>query len=334
MRKILFILLISMLIMSLSVPFAFARGRSDKAAEEAVPDEEKMVFSYVTLGDAANLFIATTIVGWNDAMETFGAESQFSYGDWDYATMQSHIEAAIAAEVDGLFIFQWEDRGGVNPLIQQAIDKGIQVVVMNQRYPKFTPAQVPFIGVDYVEQGRVTGKYMAEQLQAAGRTSDLNVAVFTETIDATLGVERRDGFLQGLTEGGITFTSDYYESGGEPVQSLDIIKSYIIAHPELDVITGIGSISAPTAVMALIELGYEPGGEIFWIGFNITPDIADAIKAGWGATNVDDIWGYGYLAATVLWMRAKYGATVGDLPVYTEMVDQSNLEDYMWLIPE
>ncbi|GAJ19077.1 unnamed protein product, partial [marine sediment metagenome] len=113
--------------------------------------------------------------------------------------------------------------------------------------------------------------------------------------------------------------------------SLDRIKAYLIAHPETDVIMGCGSVPTPTGVMALQELGYEPG-EILWTGVDIMPETVVGIRAGYGAVNVDEIWSYGFLGTVALYMRVKYGATVGDLPIWTDMVGAHNIEDFVWLL--
>ena len=76
-----------------------------------------------------------------------------------------------------------------------------------------------------------------------------------------------------------------------------------------------------------IRIGLAPG-EVWFGGFDVLPETVVGIRAGYGATNVDAVFPYGFLGATALYLRVKYGLVIGDLPITTVMVDQTNIDEF------
>ncbi len=287
-----------------------------------------LIFSYLTVGDLGDPFGATILRGWNAAIEAFGATTTVGSTSGDYAKLIDLVDAAIAVGVDGIFVFSWYDPTGLTPSIQRAIEEGVQFVVMSTRDPVFSPAEVPFVGFDFVDQGYTVGRYLARQLEAEGLVSDVNIEFVGEVADSPVGTTRRQGILNALDDAGIGYAaSEIFEIGLDMTKMVDIIKARLLAYPETDVIVGLGSGATATAAIALQDLGYEPG-KVKWTGFDLLPETLEGIRAGYGAVNVDEAFNYGFLAATTLYLRAQYGFVVGDLPIATVMVDQANVEEF------
>jgi len=315
---------ISMAVMLILAVIVFVVGVGHA---ETNPGElgEGLTFVYANHGDPANPFIAKTVKGWNEAAAAFKVNATVNYAYGDISKQIDHVKAAIAMGVDGIFIFNI-DPEGMHPWIEKALEKGIDVVVMSGREPVYSPEQVPFIGFDLEEQGYVLGKYMAKQLE-----SGAHIAFFAEFI-APYSALRRRGFLKALDDAGITYTaSDTFETGEELAKCIDIIKTYLLAHPETDAIIGLGSVSTPSGAVVLQNLRYKPG-EIKWAGFDLLPETMEGIKAGYGASNLDEAFNYGFLACMALYLRAKYDFVIGDLPVGTVMVDKTNIKDYEYWV--
>lgn len=312
-------------------PVGEQEEEEEPVGEQEEEEEEKLQFAYVTAGDLANPFVATLTSGFIDAVEDLGIDSTIGLGEYDIARTISLVDVAIAADVDAILIFSWYEAEGLVPSVQRALAKGIHVAKISPPIPGFTPDEVSSVGIDLVAQGYTIGQYMAEQLRAKGLVTDVKVCVFGENLASPVIFDRKTGFVNALTDEGIGYTYDFIEVSNDFTISLDRIKAYLIANPETDVIMGCGSVPTPTGVMALQELGYEPG-EILWTGVDIMPETVEGIRAGYGAVNVDEIWSYGFLGTVALYMRVKYGATVGDLPIWTDMVDADNIEDFVWLL--
>lgn len=293
-----------------------------------VVEEEGLVFAYVLYGDLAHPFLAEVTRGFSEACDLYGVDTTIGIAEYDAAKVISLVDAAIAADVDGLFTFSWQDPVGLTPSFQQALDKGIQVVHMSVDNPAFTPAEVPFVGFDPKVQGHALGTYWAERLTAEGRVTDVHAATFLDNIASPLELARRQGFLDGLADGGIEYiTSDPIPTDPDLTVALDIVKAHLLAYPETDIIFGSGGTPTAACAIALEALGLAPG-EVWFAGFDLLPEVVVGIRAGYGATNVDEVLPYGFLGATALYLRVKYGLVIGDLPITTIMVDQTNIEEF------
>ncbi|MBA7469021.1 hypothetical protein ES705_33427 [subsurface metagenome] len=287
---------------------------------------EGLQFSYIDHGDPADPFHAKIVRGWKEAAAALGVNSTELFAYAEHAKTIDYVNIAIAEKVDGIFVFS-VDPEGLHPSVQLAVEKGIDIVLMSSRDPVFGPEDVPFVGFDLEEQGYTLGKYIAKQLKSAKLVSDVNVAFFAEFL-ATYSVIRRQGVLRALKDAEITYiASDIFEVGVDLGVVVDKIKAYLLAHPDTAVLIGLGSLTTPAGSMALQDLGYEPG-KVKWAGFDLMPETVASIKAGYGASNVDEVFNYGFYACMALYLRAKYDFIVGDLPIATVMVDKTNIEEY------
>ena len=287
---------------------------------------EGLQFSYIDHGDPADPFHAKIVRGWKEAAAALGVNSTELFAYAEHAKTIDYVNIAIAEKVDGIFVFS-VDPEGLHPSVQLAVEKGIDIVLMSSRDPVFGPEDVPFVGFDLEEQGYTLGKYIAKQLKSAKLVSDVNVAFFAEFL-ATYSVIRRQGVLRALKDAEITYiASDIFEVGVDLGVVVDKIKAYLLAHPDTAVLIGLGSLTTPAGSMALQDLGYEPG-KVKWAGFDLMPETVTSIKAGYGASNVDEVFNYGFYACMALYLRAKYDFIVGDLPIATVMVDKTNIEEY------
>lgn len=291
---------------------------------------EGLKFTYIDHGDPADPFHAKIVSGWKEAAAALGVEATELFAYADLAKTIDYVNAAIAAEVDGILVFS-VDPEGLHPSVQLAVEKGIAIVLTSSRDPVFGPEEVPFVGFDIEEQGYTLGKYIAKQLEAAGLVSDVNIAFFAEFL-APYSVLRRQGSLRALEDAGITYiASDIFAVGVDLGVVIDKTKAYLIAHSDTAVLIGLGSLTTPAGGMVLQELGYKPG-EVKWAGYDLMPETVECIKAGYGAANVDEVFNYGFSGCMTLYLRAKYDFIIGDITIATVMVDQTNIEDYVYWV--
>ena len=298
----------------------------EEEEEAEVVAEEKLQFAFVCAGPLTNIFIAEVIKGWDAACEPFGVESTEYLAEYDLAQTKNFFDSAIASNPDGIFLFQWYDPESFTPAIQGALDRGINIVTMTVRYP-FTEKEVPYIGFDYKEQGYEVGIYIAKKLKEEGKITNVQIGVFHDLIASPLCIERAEGFYNALTDAGIDYEAFETETGEELSKATDVIRASIIAHPEWEVLYSTGDIPTMAAFKTLMDLGVEPGS-VLCTGFNLEEEMIRGIRAGHGVVNSDEIFSYGFLPAVVLYMRIEYDAIVGDLPVNTVMIDQTNIDEY------
>jgi len=168
-----------------------------------VVEEERLVFAYILFGDLAHPFLAETAEGFIEACNLFGVDTMVSVAEYDEARMISLVDAAIAADVDGIFTFSWQDPQSLTPSFQRALDKGINVVHMSSKNPDFSPVEVPHVGFEVYDQGRTLGTDWVWRLTAEGLVTDVHIGTFLTKIDSPLELDRRQGFLDALADGGI-----------------------------------------------------------------------------------------------------------------------------------
>jgi len=294
-----------------------------------VVEEERLVFAYILFGDLAHPFLAETAEGFTEACDLFGVDTMVSVADYDEARMISLVDAAVAADVDGIFTFSWQDPHSLTPSFQRALDKGINVVHMSSKNPDFSPAEVPHVGFEVYDQGRTLGTDWAERLTAEGLVTDVHIGTFLTKIDSPLELDRRQGFLDALADGGIEYiSSDPTSSDPSQAVAMDQIKAYLLAHPETDLIFGSGGTPTAACFQAVEALGLAPG-EVWVAGFDLLPEAVVGVRAGYGACNQDEVLPYGFLGATALYLRIKHPPLViGNLPIATVMIDQTNVDEY------
>ena len=286
---------------------------------------EGLNFVYVNPGDPANPFHAKTVKGWNEAVSALKVKATINFAYGDLSKALDYTDAAIGLGVDGIFIFSL-DPEGMHPYVKKAVEKGIAVVLMSSRDPVYGPDKVPFVGYGLEEQGYTLGTYLAKQLEDGA-----HIGFFAEFI-APYSALRRKGILQGLDDAGLSYTApDNFECGEDLARAVDIIKTYLIAHPETDAIVGLGSVSTPSGTVALQDLGYEPG-KVKWVGFDLLPETMEGIKLGYGASNADEVFNFGFNGCIALYLKAKYDFVVGDMPVATVMVDKDTIEGFEYWV--
>ena len=299
-----------------------------------VVEEERLVFAYILFGDLAHPFLAETVEGFQAACDLFGVDMTLSIADYDEAKMISLVDAAVAADVDAIFTFSWQDPVSLTPSFQRALDKGINVVHMSSKNPDFTPAEVPHIGFDVYDQGYTLGTDWVWRLTDEGLVTDVHIATFLTKTDSPLELDRRQGFLDALADGGIEYTSsDPYPTDPTQAVAMDQMKAYLLAHPETDLIFGSGGTPTAACFQAVEALGFAPG-EVWVAGFDLLPEAVVGVRAGYGACNQDEVFPYGFLGATALYLRVKYPPLlIENLPIATVMIDQTNVDEYFGVTP-
>ncbi len=302
---------------------------AEEAVEEAAPAEEKLVFAYILLGDLAQPFLAETAEGFETACNLYGVEMALSVAEYDETKMISLIDAAVAADVDGIFTFTWQDAASLTPSFQRALDKGIYVAHMSTKTQDFTEEEVPHVGFSFYSQGYTLGEYWANKLEAEGLATGHNIGTFLTLTDSPLELDRRQGYLDALTDGGIEYiSSDPYPTDPDQTATMDIIKVYLLANPETNLIMGTGGTTTAACFQAVEALGFSPG-EVRVGGFDLLPEAVVGVRAGYGACNQDEVFPYGFLGATILYLRIAHPPLfIGDLPIHTVMIDQDNVDVY------
>jgi ribose transport system substrate-binding protein len=175
-----------------------------------------------------------------------------------FAAMQVRAEE-IAKEQGFKLLFQSANKDPVIQMnqMQAMISQGSDVLVVNATSVKGQKPMMTQIAVIYIDTsvpgtgttsvqsdnltiGRESGKINAKRFLDAGKSSIKMVILTGPATDEFVGPNRRQGFLDGLKEGGLQFdivseqTGDYQQDKGQVAA-----ENMLAAHPDIDLVMGL-----------------------------------------------------------------------------------------------
>ena len=243
--------------------------------------------------------------GMDDACAALGVNCVWSPSVNNPEKQVQDIDAAIVAGSDGIAI-SLASPDQVGPAAQRVTDAGIPLYTLNS-------------GVNqYKELGAVTHVGQTEVVAGNGAGEFFNRLGATHVLCAqqeqsNVGLEER---CQGLAE---TFngqvTSEFGGLDADVPSQEATIAALLAADPSIDAVLGVGPVIAVSALNA----SDAAGRDLFIGGFDITPEIIDAIEAGTIAFTVDQQqYLQGYLPIVLMFLQATNQNTAGGgLPILT-----------------
>ncbi|MEM1284052.1 MAG: sugar ABC transporter substrate-binding protein [Pseudomonadota bacterium] len=220
----------------------------------------------------------------------------------DIADMARIIEQAAASGPNGI-ITTLADFDVLQGPISEAVDQGINVIIMNTG----TPEQAREVGaLMYVGQPEYDAGYAAG-LRAASEGVTNFLCVNHAIQQPTVG-ERCRGYADGL---GVELGDSMMDSGTDPAEIKNRVLAYLSANPDVDGILTLGPVSANPTIQALEENGMA--GDIHFGTFDLGDEIVQAIKDGTIAWGIDQQpFLQAYLPVVVLANFDRYGVLPGN----------------------
>ena len=192
----------------------------------------------------------------------------------DLADMARIIQQAAASRPNGI-ITTMADFDVLSGPIRDAVDQGINVIIMNSG----TPEQARSVGaLMYVGQPEYDAGFAAG-LRAKGEGVGSFLCV-NHYITNPSSTERCQGFADGL---GVELGGQAIDSGQDPAEIKNRVLAYLAANPDTDAVLTLGPTSADPTLLALAENGMA--GDIYFGTFDLGEEIVKGIKAGiinWG----------------------------------------------------
>ena len=220
----------------------------------------------------------------------------------DLADMARIIEQATAAGPNGI-ITTLADFDVLTGPIRNAVDSGINVIIMNSG----TPEQAREVGaLMYVGQPEYDAGLAAGQ-RAAGDGIESFLCV-NHYISSPASTERCQGFADGL---GIELGNQMIDSGQDPAEIKNRVMAYLNSNPDTDAMLTLGPTSADPTLLALEENGMA--GDIYFGTFDLGENIVQGIKDGviqWGIDQQPFL--QAYLPVVVLTNYDRFGVLPGN----------------------
>ncbi len=182
------------------------------------------------------------------------------------------LENLIAMKVDGIAVVP-TDSEAVAPIVNKAIEKGIQVIAFESDIPKSN--RKGFMGTDNLKAGQKLGEEIGKQLGGKGKL------IVCTGLPTQLSLNQR---LDGMKE---VIKRDYpgveildIQSGqGDPSITMSVIESMIQAHPDFDVFSGIDATGGPVAAAIWKARGWTKNDKKI-ITFDNVPENVQGVKDG------------------------------------------------------
>lgn len=243
--------------------------------------------------------------GFDAACEDVGVNCVWLAGNNDPGKMVTDIQTAIGEGSDGIAASLPSPDQLVGPL-QEAVAAGIPVITLNS-------------GVnDYQEIGALTHVGQTEVIAGNGAGDRFNDAGATKILcgrqeESNVALEER---CDGLAE---TFSgeviSEFVGLDADQTAQINAIKAALEADPDIDGFMGTGPVIAISGLTAVQDLGRDATVG----GFDITPELIDAIEAGNVAFTIDQQqYLQGYLPVILMYLNVTNLNTAGGgLPILT-----------------
>ena len=220
----------------------------------------------------------------------------------DLADMARIIEQATASKPNGI-ITTLADFDVLSGPIRNAVDQGINVIIMNSGTPEQTRevGALMFVGQPEYDAGLAAG------LRAKGDGIKSFLCV-NHVISNAVVAERCRGFADGL---GIELGNSMLDSGQDPAEIKNRVLAYLSANPKTDAILTLGPTSADPTMLALEENGLA--GDIYFGTFDLGDNIVKGIKSGviqWGIDQQPFL--QAYLPVVILTNYDRYGVLPGN----------------------
>ena len=287
-------------------------------ATSSLPAIPKYRFVLASYCGAGNPFWTIVEDGMRDAAKILGVEAVMQYAGEDTGKQIDFIDVAIAKGVDGIGVVI-HDSTAFDAPVQRARDAGIPVVAYNidDEEGAAGNARQAFIGQTFKVAGYKIGKIMVERLPAG-----CSVVCPVEWPGAVYAVERYAGVKKALDEKGIK--SEMLDTGAVSLSdTLTRLESYLIGHPEVKAVIGLGGMPTAMAPKAIEETELKG---VLTGGFDINSYIIKNIKVVNGKGLVDQqAYLQGFYTVVQLYL-ANMGLIPLDMDTGCAIIDKTNVD--------
>ncbi len=318
MAKKLLIALLSITMLFAFTAFAYAEGKHI----------EDVSIVFFPGGNEGGSFASVVYRGAKAAEEDLGCKVDYVWSGWLPDKMVSQFKDAVAKKPDGIAVMGHPGVVAFQPLVEEAVAKGIIVTSQNTTLPEledmYQDKGFGYVGQELYPSGVMLAKGAARR---AGLKEGDRAMVWGLLGQETRGL-RTKGCIDALEEMGVTV--DYIEISdqvnSDPAAGISVAASYIAAHPDVKlIITDHGGLTATLGTY--LKAANKKPKEIFGAGFDLSAATSLAIKEGWvGAVLDQQPWLQGYLPILQICLTAKYGFAGLHIDTGAAIIDAGNID--------
>ena len=289
------------------------------ASGSAAPAQDKMYIPLVSKGFQHQFWQAVK-AGADKAAKEFDVDVTFEGPDNEtMVDKQIDMLAAALAKQPAAIGFAALDSQAAIPLLRQAQDAHIPVIAFDSGVDSDIP--VTTAATDNVAAAALAADKMAELIGDKGK-----VALVVHDQTSRTGIDRRDGFVKEMKDKHPNIEIvDIQYGGGDQLESTEITKSMLQAHPDLKGIFGANEGSAIGVINGKREMGRD---DLVVVGYDSGKAQKEAIRSGAmaGAITQNPV-GIGYETVKAAVEAAKGQEVPKSIDTGFYWYDKTNIDD-------
>jgi len=274
---------------------------------------------FIIYATASTPFFNPVVRGAQDAAKLYGVTLNVQYSNSNAVTQNNQIQTAIASHVAGLAI-SIPDNSAFTQSVCAAHTANIPVVAFNVTATAgpVLNCVMSFVGQDFPSAG-----YAIAERMITNNLIPHGAHVFCPVEDATAvyAVGRAAGAQKALSQ--IGATCDVVSSGFDLSKAQTLEEQYLLGHHDTKAILGLGQVPLQVAPAA----AKTAGAQVAIGGFDLSPEISNAIKSGSIAATVEQQpYEQGFYAVLQIALNLKYGLIPSSINTGSAIVDKSNVD--------
>jgi simple sugar transport system substrate-binding protein len=313
---------------------ALACSAAALSATGAIADPTEKWCSGVTIaafpgGPQGGVFANNVYNGFQQAELDLGPTVTYYFSNWDPNLMLQQIQQAVATGVDGIATYGFAGEPATGPIVDQAFAQGIIFTTLNTSLPdsqaKYGPNGFGYVGAPNYAAGHALA---SEAVARSGVTAGDTVFVWGLQGQGGDRGQRTVGVVDAFNEAGLNVI--YQEIDGatnaDPNAGTATFVGIMGANPDIKiVVTDHGGLTSNVGVYAQAA-GLE-AGQVFFAGFDMSPNTAQAIQEGFQSLVIDQQpFLQGYLPILNICLTEKFGFSGLDINTAGAFVDASNVD--------
>jgi simple sugar transport system substrate-binding protein len=280
-------------------------------------------------GPQGGVFANNVYNGFRQAELDLGPTVTYYFSNWDPNLMLQQIQQAVATGVDGIATYGFAGEAATGPIVQQAYDAGIIFTTLNTSLPesqaKFAPQGFGYVGAPNYAAGHALA---SEAVKRSGAAAGDKVFVWGLQAQGGDRGQRTVGVIDAFTEAGLEVIYQEIDAAtnANPNAGTATFVGLMGANPDVKiVVTDHGGLTSNVGVYAQAA-GLTPG-QVYFAGFDMSPNTAQAIKDGFQNLVIDQQpFLQGYLPILNICLTEKFGFSGLDINTAGAFVDSSNVE--------
>ncbi len=280
-------------------------------------------------GAQGGTFATVVYNGYRQAELDLGPKVNYYFSNWDPNMMITQLQQAIATKVDGIAFMGHPGDEAADALVDEAFSKGIIVTTDNTALPnaqaKYSAQGMGYVGAPNYSAGYNLG---AEAAKRANVQAGDKVFVWGLQYHGGDRAQRTIGVIDAFEAVGadVVYQEIDDPTNADPNAGTATFVGIMKANPDIKVVvTDHGALTSNVPVYAKAA-SINPG-DVYFAGFDMSPNSAQAIKSGYQNLVIDQQpFLQGYLSIVNLCLTKKFGFSGLDIDTAGAFVDASNVD--------